>query len=108
MLAFVFAAAAKLIWREQALVAGTRIGVTAAWATSMASVVWLIWARERSTGALWLAFGGGMALRGAMLAALTVWGLRHAGSSMEGLLLSYGFTVLALLLTLEIRHLRLK
>lgn len=48
-----------------------------------------------------------MALRALVLAALFGWGLTHAGSSMEGLLLSYVFTLLATLLTLEIRHMRL-
>ncbi len=108
MLAVVLAATAGWIWSEPAVVTGTRIGATTAWAIATASVVWLIRARERSTEAFWWAFGGGMALRGAGLAGLAVWGLRRAYPSMEGLLLSYGFTVLALLLTLEIRHLRLK
>ena len=49
-----------------------------------------------------------MLLRGAMLAALLVWGLRREGASMEALLISYGFALLALMLTLEIRHLRLR
>ena len=96
-----------MIWRERPYVGGTRIGVAAAWTASVVSVGWLLWARERSTRAFWWSFGGGMALRAAVLAGLVGWGLTHAGSSMEALLLSYVFALLAMLLTLEIRHLRL-
>lgn len=99
--------AVGLIWREPAVSAGTRTGAAAAWAASTASVAWLAWARERGAAAFWWAFGGGLALRAVVLAGLFVWGLRHAGSSLGGLLLSYGFTLLALMLTLEFRHLRL-
>lgn len=101
------AAAGGLIWKDRTVAADIRIGAAAAWASSSASVAWLLWARERSTKAFWLAFGGGMALRAAVLGAVAAWGLTHAGSSMEGLLLSYVFTLLAALLTLEIRHMRL-
>jgi len=100
-------AATAFFWKDRAIVAGARIGIAAAWAASAASVAWLLWARERSTKAFWWSFGGGMALRALVLAALFGWGLTHAGSSMEGLLLSYVFTLLATLLTLEIRHMRL-
>lgn len=48
-----------------------------------------------------------MVLRAAVLAGLAVWGLKRAGSSMEALLLSYAFVLLATLLTLEIRYMRL-
>lgn len=101
------AAVVGFVWKNGAIVAGARIGIAAAWAASAASVAWLLWARERSTKAFWWSFGGGMALRAAVLAALFGWGLAHAGSSMEALLLSYVFTLLATLLTLEIRHMRL-
>lgn len=56
----------------------------------------------------WWAFGGGMVLRAFVLAALAVWGWRRESFSFEGLLLSYVFALLALLLTLELRHLRIK
>lgn len=108
VLAAAVAVAAGLIWREKALASGLRIGVACAWASSTASVGWLLWARERSTKAFWISFGGGMALRAAVLAGLVVWGLKHPGSSMEALLLSYVFALLAILLTLEIKHLRLR
>ena len=48
-----------------------------------------------------------MALRTAVLVGLFVWGLGQNGSLMEALLLSYVFALLAILFTLEIRHLRL-
>lgn len=57
--------------------------------------------------AFWWAFGGGMFLRAAVLGALAVWGYGRTGVSFEPLLLSYVFALLALLLTLEIRHLRI-
>ena len=108
VLAAVCAAAAGLIWREPAVSAGARTGAAAAWAASTASLSLLAWARGRRAEAFWWAFGGGVALRAVVLAGLCVWGMRRADSSLEGLLLSYGFTLLALLLTLEFRHLRLR
>lgn len=107
-LAAALAAAVGLIWTERAVVASARIGIAAAWAASTASVAWLLWARERGTKAFWWSFGGGMALRASVLAGLLMWGLRHKGSSIEALLLSYVFALLAILLTLEIKHLRLR
>ncbi|MFI5347625.1 MAG: hypothetical protein ACHQ51_14715 [Elusimicrobiota bacterium] len=107
MLAAAMAWIAGKIWTEPAVVAGVRIGAAAAWASSSVSVAWLLWARGRSMKIFWWSFGGGMALRAAVLAALFVWGLTHKGSSLEGLALSYVFTLLATLLTLEIRHMRL-
>ncbi|OGR47270.1 MAG: hypothetical protein A2X40_01730 [Elusimicrobia bacterium GWC2_65_9] len=71
-------------------------------------MVWLLWARGRSTEAFWWAFGGGTALRALGLVILVSWGWRRAGVSMEALLLSYVFTLLAMLLTLEYRNLRLE
>lgn len=56
----------------------------------------------------WWAFGGGMAVRAGALGALTVWGYGREGLSLEALLLSYVFAVLVLLLTLELRHLRIR
>jgi hypothetical protein len=105
-LAGAIAAAAGLIWTRRDVVLGSRVGVMAAWAATTVSMAWLLWARERSTAAFWWSFGGGMALRAAVLAGLLLWGLAHAGFSMEALLLSYVFALLAILLTLEIKHLR--
>jgi hypothetical protein len=95
------------IWTDRAVVDGVRVGAAAAWAASSVSVAWLLWARGRSMKIFWWSFGGGMALRAAVLAGLFGWGLTHAGSSLEALSLSYVFTLLATLLTLEIRHMRL-
>jgi hypothetical protein len=101
------AAAGGWIWKDRIVVVDVRIGAAAAWAASATSVAWLLWARGRSMQTFWWSFGGGMALRAAVLAALLAWGLTHPGSSLEALLLSYVFTLLATLLTLEIRHMRL-
>lgn len=87
---------------------GTRVGIVAAWAASAASVSWLIWALARSPKAFWYAFGGGMALRGAVLLVLAAWAWRREGVSMEALLVSYVFALLTMLLTLEFRHLRVR
>ncbi|MFI5349584.1 MAG: hypothetical protein ACHQ2Z_08580 [Elusimicrobiota bacterium] len=57
--------------------------------------------------AFWAAFGGGMALRAAALAGLMSWSWRRADVSVEALLLSYVFGVLAMLLTMETRYLKL-
>lgn len=83
-------------------------GFIAAWAASSVSVAWLLWARGRSMKTFWWAFGGGMVLRAAVLALLAAWGYGRESVSFEGLLLSYVFALLALLLTLEMRHLRIK
>ena len=107
MLTAVLVAVGGLIWKDRTVVVGARIGAAAAWLASTTSVAWLLWARGRSAQTFWWSFGGGMALRAAVLAGLCAWGLMHAGSSMEALLLSYVFTLLANLLTLEIRHMRL-
>jgi hypothetical protein len=87
---------------------GVEIGAFAAWASSSASVAWLIWARGRSWKSFWWAFGGGMALRAATLAVLAVWGYRREPASLNALLVTYVIVLIALLLTLESRHLRLK
>ena len=84
------------------------IGAAAAWAASSVSVAWLLWARGRGVKAFWEAFGGGMILRVGVLAALAVWGYRRTAVSLEALLLSYVFALLALLLTLEMRHLKIR
>ena len=56
----------------------------------------------------WWAFGGGMALRAGVLAALVVFGYGRKSVTLESLLLSYVFVLLALLMTLEMRHLKIK
>lgn len=84
------------------------IGAAAAWAASTASVAWLLWARGRSMKTFWWAFGGGMVMRAVVLLALAVWGYGRTTVSFEGLLLSYVFALLALLLTLEMRHLKIR
>jgi len=96
------------VWTERAIVSSARVGVAAAWAASSVSVAWLLWARGRSTQAFWWAFGGGMALRAAVLAVLVVWGSRRLDVSIESLLVSYVFALMTMLLTLEFRYLRLR
>jgi hypothetical protein len=96
------------IWSSPSEKRSLALGVAAAWAASSISVAWLLWAIGRSTASFWRAFGGGMALRAFVLASLAVWGYRREDFSFEALLLSYVFALLALLLTLELRHLRIK
>ncbi len=86
---------------------GLLLGIGAAWLASSASVGWLLWGRSRSMEAFWWAFGGGMALRGGALAGLMILSRRRADVSAEALLLSYVFGVLAMLLTMETRYLKL-
>jgi hypothetical protein len=71
-------------------------------------VTWLLWGQRRSTQAFWWAFGGGMAVRAAALAALMAWSWRREGVSVEALLLSYVFGVLAMLLMMETRYFRVR
>lgn len=85
---------------------GIVVGVGTAWLASSASAAWLLWSRGRSMQAFWKAFGGGMGLRAAALAALMAWSWRREGVSVEALLLSYVFGVLAMLLTMEMRELK--
>ena len=101
------AGAAAAFLRGPELHKGIALGVGTAWLASSASVGWLLWGRSRSTKTFWIAFGGGMALRAAMLAGLMAWSWRRADVSVEALLLSYVFGVLAMLLTMETRHLKL-
>jgi hypothetical protein len=49
-----------------------------------------------------------MALRAAALAGLMAWSWRREGVSVEALLLSYVFGVLAMLLTMETRYFRVR
>lgn len=95
------------VWKDPGIVAGARFGIAAAWAASAVSVTWLLWARGREMKVFWWAFGGGMALRAGVLTGLALWGWKRTGVSMDALLLSYVFGLLAMLLTLEFRHLRL-
>ncbi len=97
---------AARIWPDEKT--GIVVGTAAAWAATSVSLAWLFWARGREMKVFWWAFGGGMALRGAVLGALFAWGLGRKDVSLESLLVSYVFAVLTLLLTLEMRHLRLK
>jgi hypothetical protein len=85
---------------------GIALGVGAAWLASSASVGWLLWSRSRSVKAFWRAFGGGMALRGATLAGLMILSWRRPDVSVEALLVSYVFGVLAMLLMMETRYLK--
>jgi hypothetical protein len=96
------------IWSSPSEKRSLALGVAAAWAASSISVAWLLWARGREMRSFWWAFGGGMALRAAVLALLAIGGYRRESLSFETLLVSYVFALLALLLTLELRHLRIK
>lgn len=100
-------ALAARIWSDVGAHAGMKVGVGAAWAASSVSVAWLLWARGRSMKTFWWAFGGGMALRAATLGGLAAWAWGRESVTVESVLLSYVFALLALLLTLETRHLRL-
>jgi hypothetical protein len=102
------AAAATRVWTERVDVRSVEIGVVAAWVASSVSVAWLLWARGRDWKIFWWAFGGGMALRAGVLVALTVWGYGRESVSLNALLVSYVFVLIALLLSLELRHLRVK
>lgn len=106
VVAFAGGLIAARVWPEEKT--GLVAGFSAAWAATSLSLAWLIWARGREMKTFWWAFGGGMALRAGTLVALAVWGYRREGVSLEALLLSYAFAVLTLLLTLEMRHLRLR
>lgn len=102
------AAAATRVFAAPEAARAIGIGVAAAWAASSVSVAWLLWARGREMRTFWWAFGGGMALRAAVLGALAVWGYRRESVSLDALLISYVFALIALLLTLEFRHLRVR
>lgn len=107
VLAIVASLIAGRVWSAAPDKKAVAIGAAAAWAASSASVAWLLWARGRSMKTFWWAFGGGMALRAAVLGVLAAWGYGRSGVTFEALLLSYVFVLLALLLTLEMRHLRI-
>lgn len=96
------------VWSSPLEKRALAIGVFAAWAASSVSIAWLMWARGRSMKTFWWAFGGGMALRAFALGGLAFWGHGQTNLSLETLLLSYVFALLALLLTLELRHFKIK
>ena len=105
VLAVAFVGISRLIWEGSTV--AFAVGISSAWAASAVSVAWLLWAKARSTEAFWWSFGGGTALRALVLTALVVWGWK-SHVRMEPLLLSYVFTLIAMLLTLEFRYLRLR
>jgi hypothetical protein len=96
------------IWTAPPNRNGIVIGVAAAWAASTVSIAWLLWATGRSMEVFWRAFGGGMVLRAALLLTLVVWGYGRKTVTLETLLLSYVFALLALMLTLEMRHFKIQ
>ena len=97
-------AGAAGLWRGPAEHGAIFLGAGAAWLASSASVVWLIWARP-SPKAFWRAFGGGLALRVAVLLGLMVLCLHDPRRPAPALLLSYAFGVLCLLM-IECRHIK--
>ncbi len=99
---------ATRVWNAAPDKRGILVGAAAAWAASSVSVAWLIWARGREMKIFWRAFGGGMALRVLVLLALAVGAYGKEGLSYEGVLISYVFALLALMLTLEMRHLKIR
>lgn len=99
---------ATRVWNDPADVRGIEIGAAAAWAASSASIAWLLWAVGRSMKTFWWAFGGGMVLRLVVLLVLAFATYRRPSVSFEAVLLSYVFVLLALLLTLELRHLKIR
>jgi hypothetical protein len=101
------AGAAVAVFSGPQIHKGIALGVGTAWLASSASVGWMLWGRSRSTKTFWIAFGGGMALRAAALAGLMIASWGRADVSTEALLVSYVFGVLAMLLTLETRYLKL-
>jgi hypothetical protein len=100
------AGAAAAVFRGPELRKGLVFGVGAAWLASSASVGWLLRGRSRSMKSFWWAFGGGMALRAAALVGLMLWSRPRSDVSVEALLVSYVFGVLAMLLTMETRYLK--
>jgi hypothetical protein len=78
-----------------------------AWLASSLGAGALILAKARSTRSFWWAFGGGMALRAAVLAGLAVYSVLRPSLSQPVLLVSYALGVLGFLL-LEYRHVKLE
>jgi hypothetical protein len=99
---------ASRVWSGPPDVRGIAIGAAAAWAASSASIAWLLWAIGRSMKTFWWAFGGGMVLRAVVLLALALWARGQDWVSFECVLISYVFMLLTLLLSLELRHLKIR
>jgi hypothetical protein len=108
VVALIGALVAGRIWTASPERQGIVIGVAAAWAASTVSIAWLLWATGRSMEIFWRAFGGGMLLRAVVLLALAVCTYGRPGTSFEAVLLSYVFALLALMLTLEMRHFKIQ
>ena len=108
LIALIGAFAAGRVWSTGPARKSLVIGTVAAWAATTVSVVWLLWARGRSMKTFWWAFGGGMGLRFGLVFVLAVWGYGRKSVTLESLLLSYVFALLALLLTLEMRHFKIR
>ena len=87
--------------------AGALYGTGAAWLGSTVGTVWMLQAKQVSDRAFWWAFGGGFAIRLALLAALVVYAARHPEKAPGPLLVSYAVGVLFMLL-IEYRHIKLK
>lgn len=83
------------------------LGVGAAWLASSLGAGALILAKARSPKAFWWAFGGGMALRAAVLLILVAYTVVHPAVSQPVLLVSYALSVLGFLL-LEYRHVTIR
>lgn len=82
----------------------TALGLALAWAVSTASVAAVFAAGLGSRRAFWWAFGGGMALRLFVFAAVAAWSWGRPSAVQSSLLASYTLGLLALLL-IEYRHL---
>lgn len=102
-------AAARVIWRSSGEREGLLIGGVSAWLASSVSTAGLLVSKAANNAkAFWWAFGGGMGLRLATLAALMWYGVAHDRVvSQPALLLAYAFGVLFFLL-MESRHITLK
>ena len=98
---------AVAVWRGPGQGRAIALGIGVAWLASSLGDGALILAKARSPEAFWWAFGGGMALRTAVLAALAAYSVFHPRLSQPGLLVSYALSVLGFLL-LEYRHVKLK
>ena len=85
---------------------GVFLGLAAAWLGSSASAAWLFWAKGVSLRAFWWAFGGGMALRAAVLAALAAVVWKAPASEAAAVLVSYAVGV-AVMLLIEYRQIKL-
>ncbi|MFH1723814.1 MAG: hypothetical protein ABII00_04235 [Elusimicrobiota bacterium] len=92
---------------EKALFGPALTGLVSAWAACSASVTGMVFARPVSTRAFWWAFGGGMALRAAVFAALVAVAWRDGGRVQAAMWGAYALGVL-FLLQIEYRQLTRK